>query len=119
MKRAPLGAPGISPVRLVGDPPRRALPASATHVLEIAAERARRGIRSAMATVPARHGSAPATPGQKLVVCADGTCSGTVGGGAVELAVIEALVAKLEPGATHETRTFALGPELGMCCGGR
>lgn len=97
-------------------------PASATRVLEIAAERARRGVRAVVATVLARHGSAPGTPGQKLYLAEDGACAGTVGGGAVERAVLEALVAKLDPragAAAHETRTFALGPELGMCCGGR
>lgn len=91
-------------------------------MLEIAAERARRGVRAVVATVLARHGSAPGTPGQKLYLAEDGACAGTVGGGAVERAVLEALVAKLDPRAgtpTHETRAFALGPELGMCCGGR
>lgn len=72
-----------------------------------------------MATVLERHGSAPGTPGQKLYLGADGTCIGTVGGGAVERAVLEALGAVLEGGAKHEVRTFKLGPELGMCCGGR
>jgi len=73
-----------------------------------------------MATVVARHGSTPGTPGQKLVLAADGTFVGTVGGGAVEHAVIEALREMLAlSDAKHELRTFALGPELGMCCGGR
>jgi xanthine dehydrogenase accessory factor len=73
-----------------------------------------------MATVLERHGSAPGTPGQKLYLAADGVCVGTVGGGAVERAVLESLVAIVEqPNARHEVRTFKLGPELGMCCGGR
>lgn len=74
-----------------------------------------------MATVVARHGSAPGTPGQKLYLAVDGTCLGTVGGGAVERGVLEALVALVAKGASgeHEVRTFKLGPELGMCCGGR
>lgn len=73
-----------------------------------------------MATVLERHGSAPGTPGQKLFVGADGTCVGTVGGGAIERSVLAALtvLAKDESG-THEVRTFKLGAELGMCCGGR
>ncbi len=71
-----------------------------------------------MATVVARRGSAPATPGQKLYVANDGTCVGTVGGGAVEREVLSALGAMLGPGAKHELRSFKLGPELGMCCGG-
>lgn len=73
-----------------------------------------------MATVLERHGSAPGTPGQKLYLSSDGVCVGTVGGGAVERAVLEALVvAVTSPQAKHEIRTFKLGPELGMCCGGR
>jgi xanthine dehydrogenase accessory factor len=75
-----------------------------------------------MATVIERHGSAPGTPGQKLLVCADGTCMGTVGGGAVERAVLEALVGMVRDATEaprHEVRTFKLGAELGMCCGGR
>jgi xanthine dehydrogenase accessory factor len=73
-----------------------------------------------MATVLERHGSAPGTPGQKLFVGADGTCIGTVGGGAVERATIEVLLAiAADPLSKHEVRTFKLGAELGMCCGGR
>jgi xanthine dehydrogenase accessory factor len=74
-----------------------------------------------MATVLERHGSAPGTPGQKLYVAEDGTCLGTVGGGAVERETLQALLAMVrEPGlARHEVRTFKLGAELGMCCGGR
>jgi xanthine dehydrogenase accessory factor len=76
-----------------------------------------------MATVVARHGSGPGTPGQKLYLASDGTCLGTVGGGAVERAVLEALVALVAAigrgEAEHELREFKLGPELGMCCGGR
>jgi xanthine dehydrogenase accessory factor len=90
-------------------------PASAVRVLEVAAACASTGIGGAMATVIARHGSGPGTPGQKLYLASDGTCVGTVGGGAVERAVLEAL-AGLDQ---HQTREFKLGPELGMCCGGR
>ncbi len=73
-----------------------------------------------MATVLERHGSAPGTPGQKLYLSSDGACIGSVGGGAVERAVLEALqVLARDPGAKHEVRTFKLGAELGMCCGGR
>jgi xanthine dehydrogenase accessory factor len=92
-------------------------PADAIRVLETASARARAGIRGAMATVIARHGSAPSTPGQKLYLGADGTCLGTVGGGAVEREVLGALKEALAR-ASHAVRGFKLGPELGMCCGG-
>jgi xanthine dehydrogenase accessory factor len=96
-----------------------ALPADVSTVLEVAADGARRGIMAAMATVLDRTGSAPATPGQKLYVAADGRCLGTVGGGAIErevLAALSEMVAAEEP--KHRVMTLRLGPELGMCCGG-
>ena len=40
-------------------------PADAATVLEVAASRAKRGVRGAMATVITRAGSAPSTPGQR------------------------------------------------------
>jgi xanthine dehydrogenase accessory factor len=94
--------------------------ADALRVLEIAVARARAGVRGAMATVVVRHGSAPGTPGQKLFLGEDGACVGTVGGGAVEREVLAALRAMVTDGraAKHELRSFALGAELGMCCGG-
>jgi xanthine dehydrogenase accessory factor len=94
-------------------------PADVPTLLETAADRARRGIRGAMATVLARKGSAPATPGQKLYAGADGTCLGTVGGGAIEREVIAALERVVSGGEDeHRVLTCKLGPELGMCCGG-
>lgn len=95
-------------------------PADPPRVLAVAGEKAGRGMRGAMATVLERHGSAPSTPGQKMWVGADRSCVGTVGGGAVEREVMVALLAMAErEDATHEVRTFKLGAELGMCCGGR
>jgi xanthine dehydrogenase accessory factor len=95
-------------------------PVGALRVLEVAVDRARRGVRGALATVLARHGSAPGTPGQKLLLTDDGACVGTVGGGAVEREVLAVLRSMLADGraAKHELRSFALGAELGMCCGG-
>lgn len=89
-------------------------------ILGAAAAGVLRGVPGAMATVLERHGSAPGTPGQKLYLAADGTCVGTVGGGAVEHAVLAALREMVDhPNARHAVRTFKLGAELGMCCGGR
>jgi xanthine dehydrogenase accessory factor len=98
------------------------LPAAATaaQVLEAAASRATAGIRGAMATVLERHGSAPGTAGQKLYLAEDGTCVGSVGGGAIERATLEALQTVVSDVlAKHQVRSFKLGAELGMCCGGR
>src|SRR5277367_3370326 len=95
-------------------------PGGATDTLAATVECSRRGVRGALATVLARHGSAPSTPGQKLFAGADGTCVGTVGGGAVEREILTCLDSMLASDeARHETRTFQLGQELGMCCGGR
>ncbi len=94
--------------------------ATAARVLEIAAARASAGVRGALATVLERHGSAPGTAGQKLYLAEDGTCVGTVGGGAVERETLDALRDLVRnPLGKHLVRTFKLGAELGMCCGGR
>ena len=100
-------------------------PADAVEVLEVAATTGREGICGVMATVLARHGSAPATPGQKLFCATDGTCVGTVGGGAIEREVLGALSSAIEslragkdPESLFATKTFHLGQALGMCCGG-
>jgi xanthine dehydrogenase accessory factor len=93
-------------------------PTDVPTLLEAAADRARRGVRGAMATVLARKGSAPATPGQKLYAAADGTCLGTVGGGAIEREAIAALERVLAEDEGHRVLTCVLGAQLGMCCGG-
>lgn len=78
-----------------------------------------RGVRAVVATVIGRRGSAPATPGQKLLVAADGECAGTVGGGSLERAVLRAMVDALAAlDAEPRVVAFNLGPSLGMCCGG-
>lgn len=81
---------------------------------------ARRAV--AVATVVARRGSAPSTPGQKLALWRDtglDEVMGTVGGGAVEFAVIQQLKRQLdERNPEVRVHTFQLGPNLGMCCGG-
>ncbi len=103
-----------------GAAPIVAEPAEPPRVMAFAAERAGRGVRGAMATVLERHGSAPSTPGQKIWVGSDRSCVGTVGGGAVEREVMAALLAMAKSAdAKHEMRTFKLGAELGMCCGGQ
>ncbi len=106
----PEGAPALVPE-----------PALPARVLKVAAERTGRGIGGAMATILERHGSTPSTPGQKLWVGADGSCVGTVGGGAVEREILAALAGMVSADATaaHAIRTFKLGAELGMCCGGQ
>ena len=76
------------------------------------------GRRGALATVVRASGSTPQKPGARLLLRPDGTTLGTVGGGAIELVVLEAL---RETRRTGEPQTIAreLGYDLAMCCGGR
>jgi xanthine dehydrogenase accessory factor len=76
------------------------------------------GGRGALATVVRTAGSVPQQPGARLLLRPDDTTVGTVGGGAIEQAVLEAL---REARRTGEAQLFArdLGYDLGMCCGGR
>lgn len=72
-----------------------------------------------IATVLQRHGSAPATPGQKLALIDGRDALGTIGGGALEHAAIAAMRdAHAKARAKVHVEKFHLGPELGMCCGG-
>ena len=57
-----------------------------------------------LATVIESAGSTPQKPGSKMVVLSDGSLRGTVGGGAIELQIIEAARALLE--APEQTRVI-------------
>lgn len=96
--------------------------AEPSEVLRTAADLTERGVRAALATVLARRGSAPSSPGQKLVLFEEQgrlQAVGTIGGGAIELSVIRELRAHLRGDTEAKVHTFRLGPELGMCCGGQ
>jgi len=78
----------------------------------------REGRPAVLATVVRVGGSTPRAAGARMLVYADGTSVGTVGGGRFEEEVIQAavaLAASREPAffTTHLTR------DLGMCCGGQ
>lgn len=74
--------------------------------------------RGALATVVRVSGSTPQQVGARLLLREDGTTLGTVGGGAIENVVMEALTRALERGEP-ELLTRDLSHDLGMCCGGR
>lgn len=78
----------------------------------------RSGARGAMATVVRTAGSTPQQPGARLLLTDDGRAVGTVGGGAIEREVLDALRACLADGKPRLV-VRDLGRELGMCCGGR
>jgi xanthine dehydrogenase accessory factor len=72
---------------------------------------------AALATVIARSGSAPQRIGARLLLFADGTMIGTVGGGAIEAQVLDACRQTLSDGRTRRVDAH-LVRDLGMCCGG-
>lgn len=72
-----------------------------------------------LATVVESHGSTPQKPGSKMVVLPDGTQKGTVGGGAIELQIIQAAKALFDEPATSKVIETHLTHDLGMCCGGK
>ena len=74
--------------------------------------------RGALATVVRTSGSTPQQPGARLLLREDGTTLGTVGGGALERAVLEALERALSR-TECELLVRDLAHDLGMCCGGR
>jgi xanthine dehydrogenase accessory factor len=76
------------------------------------------GRRGALATVVRASGSTPQQPGARLLMLPDGTTVGTVGGGAIEQAVVAALAECMIDGR-RELTVHDLGRDLGMCCGGR
>ena len=74
----------------------------------------------ALVTVAAVRGSAPREAGARMVVGPDGGFRGTVGGGELEWRAIGAArdaLSRGDPPAATISR-FALGPDLGQCCGG-
>jgi xanthine dehydrogenase accessory factor len=87
-------------------------------VTEALLEALKRGPRAVLATVVRTSGSTPQEPGARLLLRADGGTVGTVGGGAIEHAVLEAMRETLRTGRP-QTIERQLGYDLGMCCGGR
>jgi xanthine dehydrogenase accessory factor len=77
-----------------------------------------KGERGALATVVRTSGSVPQVAGARLLVGQDGQTVGTVGGGAIEKAVLEALEGCLGGGPAR-LLSWDLVRDLGMCCGGR
>ena len=87
-------------------------------VAEALVELLKGGGRGALATVVRTSGSTPQEPGRACCFVPDGSTVGTVGGGAIEHAVLEALREAQRTGAS-QLLARELGYDLGMCCGGR
>ncbi|HOX42537.1 MAG TPA: XdhC/CoxI family protein [Myxococcota bacterium] len=71
-----------------------------------------------LAVVTSVSGSAPGKVGAKMLVLADGSIRGTVGGGVLEARVISDALNALEDGQGPRTTEYQLA-ELGMGCGGQ
>ena len=75
---------------------------------------------AALVTLTRVEGSSPREAGARMVVRPSGGFHGTIGGGALEWAALDAAQAALKHGrGPAERRSLALGPELAQCCGGR
>ena len=75
------------------------------------------GAAAALAVVTSVKGHTPQVMGAKMLVRADGTCVGTIGGGRIEHEVQARAADVIASGeAVHET--WRLKAELAMCCGG-
>jgi xanthine dehydrogenase accessory factor len=74
---------------------------------------------AALVTIAAIRGSAPREAGARMIINRDGTFSGTIGGGTLEWRAIALAQAACEANGRATRRQFALGPELGQCCGGQ
>ena len=96
---------------------------------ELVQERSRRGKGAGtppdrpgvVATIVAREGPSPREVGTWMHVAPDGTCTGTIGGGAAEFMAREDALA-LWPGGPfpcRKTYDRNAGSPLGMACGGR
>jgi len=75
---------------------------------------------AALVTLARVEGSSPREAGARMVVRPSGGFHGTIGGGTLEFAALEAANEALRKGrGPARRRSLALGPELGQCCGGR
>lgn len=75
-----------------------------------------------LCTIVEKHGSAPRGVGTWMLVRPDGSCAGTIGGGAVEFQAKTHAQALWQSGGLEEVVEYDLShaaAELGMVCGGR
>lgn len=79
-----------------------------------------KGVVCALATVTRTAGSTPRKSAARMIVLADGSIRGTIGGGRIEKEVIDATVALLAEGGAARPKLlrYHLTHELAMCCGG-
>ena len=86
-------------------------------MLAFAKEHSAQGRRVALVTVTETSGSSPASAGQMMVVLADGSCAGTIGGGASEFDIKQKAMQAINNG--EKVIGFSLDhAQSGMVCGG-
>jgi len=78
-----------------------------------------KGGEAALVTVISASGSTPREEGAKMLVRTDGSIVGTIGGGSVELQIINEAIGIISKGKPRLLRyRLKEGEELGMICGG-
>src|SRR3989338_6981370 len=81
------------------------------------------GIPACLATITSTTGSTPRETGAKMIICADGTIYGTVGGGCgenqVRSAALRCLLTTKKPELVKVDLTDDLGTGGGAVCGGK
>lgn len=70
-------------------------------------------------TIAEARGSTPREAGAAMLVDEAGRFTGTIGGGTLEWQALAEAQRLLRSGAAQREMSFALGPDLGQCCGGR
>ncbi len=86
-------------------------------VLDFVKRKTEEGFSVCLVTVTKTNGSSPASIGQMLAVCEDGSNFGTVGGGATEFKIITQAIEAIKNG--HKLFNFYYDhSENGMVCGG-
>jgi xanthine dehydrogenase accessory factor len=92
-------------------------------IFEKALELRRRGVAACLATIVEALGSTPREAGAKMLVCADGTTFGSVGGGcgegAVKSAALRCLLTTGRPELVTADLTDDVGTRGGDVCGGK
>ena len=87
------------------------------------AELNNQGINAALATIVETSGSTPREVGAKMIICADGTIFGTVGGGCgeseVKSAALRCLLTTQTPELLEVSLLDDLGTRGGDVCGGK
>jgi xanthine dehydrogenase accessory factor len=77
------------------------------------------GGEAALATVISASGSTPREEGAKMLIRPDGSITGTIGGGSIELQVIKEAIEVIKRGKPkHLCYSLKEGEDLGMICGG-